>query len=117
MAVSKNTRKKSKKRTQNHSAPVNTAEKLKREQEAEAQRRETKKHLWQSIAAPILMLVGVLIAYIFGIRIGYPISFAGGLWGMYAAHFQEKGKRMTMVCYGAYCVLVAYQWFAVLLGR
>ncbi len=116
MAVSKNTRKKSKKRTQNHSAPVNMAEKRKREEAEAVQRKEAKKHLWQSTAALALMLIGIIVAYKLSGLIGYPISLAGGVLGLYASQFQEKGRRITMACYGIYCVLVVYQWFSVLFG-
>ncbi|HIV67592.1 MAG TPA: hypothetical protein IAA32_01845 [Candidatus Butyricicoccus stercorigallinarum] len=116
MAVSKNNRKNGKKRTKGHRAPV-TDEQRKRavQVNTEAQERE-KKRFRLSLIAIAVMAVGLFIAWQ-GYRIfGYPITFVGGLAGLYAARHQDKGRKVTIVCYTIYCLLVAYMWIVELMA-
>lgn len=110
MAESKNNRKKKKKRNHNHRAPdlPPTKEEVAKAEEVQ---KEQSKMLWLSILSFVLMLVGFVIAQTWSGLIGYPISFAGSIMGIFAAHTQEKGRAVTVICYTIFAVLVAVMWF------
>ena len=116
MAESRNNRKKKKKRTQNHRAPdlPPTKEEIAKAEEVQKQQG---KMLKMSIASFALMLVGFVIAQMWSHIIGYPIAFAGSIMGMYSARAQERGRTVTIICYGIFAVLVAFMWFAEVLAR
>ena len=58
-----------------------------------------------------------LFTTVFCIMIGYPIAFAGSIMGIYSAREQERGRTVTVICYGIFSVLVAFMWFAEVLAR
>lgn len=116
MAESKNNRKKKKKRTQNHRAPdlPPTKEEIAK---AEEQQKRQGKMLKMSILSFVVMLVGFLVAQMWSHLIGYPIACVGSIMGIYSAREQERGRIITIICYGVFAVLVAYMWFVEVLAR
>lgn len=112
MAVSKNNRRKKRKRTQNHSAPVIEKHLTEAEvQELEHKQQQENKRLKWSIIFIVIMIGGFVIARAAAAPlIGYPISFIGGIGGLATTRTQEKGKTVTVICYTIYCILVAYMW-------
>lgn len=110
MAVSKNNRKKGKKRAQSHRAPVTQQQRKQELQVDEAMQQKEKKRFRMSLVAIAVMAIGLFVAWKWSRLIGYPITFVGGLVGLYAARQQDKGRKVTIVCYSIYCVLVAYMW-------
>lgn len=115
MAESKNNRKKKKKRTQNHRAPDLPPTKEEIAKIEEVQKHQSKM-LKFSIIGFVLMLAGFIVAQLWSHLIGYPFAFAGSIMGIYSARDQEKGKIITMTCYGIFAVLVAFMWLAEVLG-
>lgn len=116
MAESKNNRKKKKKRTQNHRAPDLPPTKEEIAKAEEVQKKQSKMFKL-SIVSFALMLVGFVIAQMWSRLIGFPIAFAGGILGIYSAREQERGRKVTIICYTIFAVLVAYMWFAEVLAR
>lgn len=116
MAESKNNRKKKKKRTQNHRAPDLPPTKEKIAKAEEVQKKQSNM-LKMSIVSFILMLAGFVVAQTWSHFIGYPIAFAGSIMGIYSAREQERGRTVTVICYGIFSVLVAFMWFAEVLAR
>ena len=110
MAVSKNNRKKGKKRAQSHRAPVTEQQRKQELQVDEAMQQKEKKRFRMSLVAIAVMAIGLFVAWKWSRLIGYPITFVGRLVGLYAARQQDKGRKVTIVCYSIYCVLVAYMW-------
>lgn len=111
MAVSKNNRKKKTKRTQNHSAPkVEKRLTEAQKQELIQKQEQNNKHFKLSIVACVIMVVGFVMAWAGYDLIGYPISFAGGVMGLVLTRKQDKGRKVTIICYTIYCILVAYMW-------
>ena len=111
MAVSKNNRRKKTKRTQNHCAPAGFGQKQQAKVAAQQEQEAIEKKRWRiSMLALVFMVVGFLIAAQGNRFIGYPITFVGGVLGLYSARTLSKGRKITIVCYTIYCVLVAYMW-------
>ena len=110
MAVSKNNRKKGKKRAQSHRAPFTEQQRKQELQVDEAMQQKEKKRFRMSLVEIAVMAIGLFVAWKWSRLIGYPITFVGGLVGLYAARQQDKGRKVTIVCYSIYCVLVAYMW-------
>lgn len=110
MAVSKNNRRKKRKRTQNHSAPV-TSQQIAKEQKIDEEKQiQEKKRLRLSIIAIVIMMAGLLVAWKVSRFFGYPLTFVGGVIGLVTARLQDKGRKVTIVCYTVYCILIAYMW-------
>ena len=118
MAVSKNNRRKGKKRKQNHAAPkVEQRLTEAQKQELEEKKKENNKFLKLSIVACVIMVIGFVIGWAgYGV-IGYPISFVGAVMGLVMTRKQDRGRKVTIVCYSIYCVLVAYMWIFELMSR
>lgn len=110
MAVSKNNRRKKHKRTQNHSAPVNVQRTAEEQMVNEEKKAKDRKQLAVSIFAIVIILVGLFLAWRGNRFIGYPITFAGGLIDVICARRQGKQKRLTVISFSFYCILVAYLW-------
>ncbi len=116
MAVSKNNRKKGKKRTQSHRAPVTEQQRKQEIQVDQEMLAKEKLRFRLSLAAIIVMAIGLFVAWKWSRLIGYPITFVGGLAGLYAARQQGKGRKVTIVSYSIYCLLVAYMWISELMA-
>lgn len=116
MAESKNNRKKKRKRTQNHRAPdlPPTKEEIAK---AEEEQKKQSNMLKMSIVSFVVMLAGFLVAQMWSHLIGYPVAFVGSIMGIYSARGQERGRMVTMICYGVFAVLVAFMWFVEVLSR
>lgn len=112
MAVSKNNRKKGKKRTPSHRAPVTAQQREQKTRIEEKQRVQEKQNLRLSLIAVAIMGVGLFVAWRWSRLIGYPITFVGGLAGIYAERKSGKQRKLTLICYTIYCILVAYMWIA-----
>lgn len=107
MAVSKNNRKKSKKRSKGHAAPQ-----TQEIQQTNAQRmRDWNREQIYKFAALGIMVVGFLIAMFtpYGI-VGYPITFVGSLLCLFKTKWDTTNHKISFVCYIVYCILVAMLW-------
>lgn len=112
MAVSKNNRRKKHKRTQNHSAPVTTQREIEEQRANEEKLAQNKKHLKASMCAMLVIVVGLVLAFMGNRFIGYPITFIGGVADLIIAVKQGKGKKLTVTSFAIYCILVAYMWIS-----
>lgn len=110
MAVSKNNRRKKRKRTQNHSAPVSAvSQNMEREVEVEQEAKE-KRAMRLNIIGIVIMIAGFVLAWR-GYRFaGYPITFSGALVGIISTRMQNNGRKLTIAGYTLYCIMVAYMW-------
>lgn len=110
MAVSRNNRKKKRKRTQNHSAPVPTEGRLTERDVDVKQKEKEKRAMRLNITGIVLMVLGFIIAWRVSRFVGYPITFCGGLMGLISTRMQNNGRKVTLIGYTLYCIMVAYMW-------
>lgn len=113
MAVSKNNRRRTKKRTKNHMSPQKQADKL------DEARAESKSSIdWFSLTGFALMLVGFLAATFtpYGL-ICYPITFVGALMCLIKTKPDTSHHKVSFVCYIIYCVAVAIMWVSLLMNQ
>lgn len=112
MAVSKNNRKKSKKRQQ-HMSPVKRAER-----EAEQEKKSSLGIEWVSFIGLILMVMGFVVAMFsdYGI-VGYPVSFVGAAMSLSQTKWDTRRNKISVVSYIVYCAAVAFMWINILMGK
>lgn len=112
MAVSKNNRRKPKKRTKNHMSPQ---KQVKQTQEKQAAPKATLD--WFSIAGFALMLIGFLVATFTSYSIAfYPVTFVGAVMCLMKTKWDTRAHKISFVCYIVYCVAVAIMWVGILTG-
>ncbi len=110
MAVSKNNRRKGKKRTKAHASPVRQGE--------EKQESKYGGYDWFSMAGLAIMLAGFLGAMFtqYGL-VFYPITFVGAVMGLVRTRWDTWPHKVTVICYIVYCIAVAGMWIGMLTGR
>lgn len=114
MAVSKNNRKKGKKRKKGHMDP----QKLALVSEKETETTPEEKTDWLSFVSVGILLVGFLGAMFtsYGL-IFYPITFAGALMSLLRTKWDTTSHKISNVCYIVYGVTVAIVWIGMLTGK
>lgn len=112
MAVSKNNRKKGKKRTKGHMAPPKPVE-VEEEQAAPEEKTD-----WINMVSLALLLIGFLGAIFTSYAlVFYPITFVGGLISLLRTKWDTTSHKISKVCYIVYCVTVAVVWVGMLTGK
>lgn len=111
MAVSKNNRRKGKKRTKAHAAPV-------RQTEEKQEPSNRGGYDWFNMAGLAIMLAGFLGAMFtqYGL-VFYPITFVGAVMGLVRTRWDTWPHKVTVICYIVYCIAVAGIWIGMLTGR
>ncbi len=112
MAVSKNNRRKTKKRQQ-HMSPVKREERT-----AQPDNKSSLGIEWISFIGLILMVLGFVVAMFsdYGI-VGYPVSFAGAAMSLSQTKWDTRRNKISIVSYIVYCAAVAYMWINILMGK
>ncbi|HIV67593.1 MAG TPA: hypothetical protein IAA32_01850 [Candidatus Butyricicoccus stercorigallinarum] len=107
MAVSKNNRRKGKKRAKGRAAQARPAEAARR-----------RSYDWLGMVGLALMLAGFLGAMFtpYGL-VFYPVTFAGAVIGLVQTRRDAWHHKITFVCYIIYCIAVAVMWVGMLTGR
>lgn len=114
MAVSKNNRRKPKKRTKNHAAPQGQTAK---QSGGQASASKQKMDLF-GLTGFALMLAGFLAATFTPYQlIFYPITFIGALMCLLKTKWDTRTHKISFVCYIVYCAAVAVMWVGLLTGK
>lgn len=109
MAVSKNNRRKGKKRAKPHGSSAHQAE--------EKQVSKYGTFDWFNMTGLALMLMGFLGAMFteYGV-IFYPATFVGAGMGLIKTKWDTRQHKVTVVSYIIYCIAVAVMWIGMLTG-
>lgn len=108
MAVSKNNRKKGKKRTANHSPAGST----KQPQQTTAPQSGTSTSTLLKGLALLFMIAGLAIVYYSGHIIGFPLSIAGAVIGLFYVRKEQHFRFVTRACYGVFIAVMICYWIS-----
>lgn len=109
MAVSKNNRKKGKKRAASHAAPTSGTKQP--QQAAVPQSRSSTSTALKGLAL-VLMIVGLAIVYYSGHVIGFPLSIAGAAIGLFYVRKDQHFRFVTRACYGVFIAVMICYWIS-----
>ena len=109
MAVSKNNRKKGKKSTAAHSSPAGSAKQP--QQTAAPQRGVSTSTLLKGLAL-LFMIAGLAIVYYSGHIIGFPLSIAGAVIGLFYVRKEQHFRFVTRACYGVFIAVMICYWIS-----
>ena len=112
MAVSKNNRKKSKKRVKGHAAPITNTTMSKELTPEQMEQKQMLKNNNRGLIYMLVMLLGFAGGMFtdYGI-VCYPISIAGALAGLFSMKRRTKRDTVIYICYIVYIAAIATVWF------
>lgn len=112
MAVSKNNRKKGKKRQEVRRRPVTEAQLRAQEKIAQQEAKDAGHERTVSFLAILLMFAGFVVAMLGYRIIGYPITFIGALVSVFMTPKDLKHRKLTIGLCIVYMVMVAVLWLS-----
>ncbi len=114
MAVSKNNRKRGKKRSSSHAAPpgfsANTEKQPKKRTMTE-ERRASAVTFLKAISL-VLMIAGLGMVYFSHDSVGFPLAIAGAFIGFVFARQNQHFRFVTSACYGIFIAVMIYYWIS-----